>query len=169
MSKRSIIIDGTTTSIFMEPSFWEELERRAAINDVKWQDYARTLVNATRGSSNRSAAIKELLLQKLRTDLQDAESGIYSCWNLTTPAGDYVLEVRGGRLIVGRHSTNQIVVPDDEVSRKHVLLAFDGDSWWAVDLGSKNRMRINGRKKESASIKPGDTITIGQSKLTLEK
>ena len=42
------------------------------------------------------------------------------------------------------------------------------NGWVAIDLGSTNGMKINGRRVSQAQLDPGDRITVGVTDLTFE-
>jgi hypothetical protein len=74
----------------------------------------------------------------------------------------------GERVLIGRSRECDIVVSDPNVSRRHIELRRGQRGWAAVDLGSTNGMKINGRRVSHAELEPGDRITIGISDLTFE-
>jgi hypothetical protein len=74
----------------------------------------------------------------------------------------------GERVLIGRSRECDIVMSDPNVSRRHIELRRSERGWTAVDLGSTNGMKINGRRLSQAELEPGDRITIGISDLTFE-
>jgi Protein of unknown function (DUF3662)/Inner membrane component of T3SS, cytoplasmic domain len=74
----------------------------------------------------------------------------------------------GERVMIGRSRECDIVVNDPNVSRRHIELRRGERGWAAVDLGSTNGMKINGRRVSHAELQPGDRITIGISDLSFE-
>jgi len=81
--------------------------------------------------------------------------------------GDFRVVLPKG-LSVGRLSTNDLALPDDQVSRQHVKLEFRGGSYWAVDLGSKNGTKVNGDFVSERELVSGDIITVGKHILRFE-
>jgi pSer/pThr/pTyr-binding forkhead associated (FHA) protein len=61
-----------------------------------------------------------------------------------------------------------VTVSDPNVSRRHIELRRGDGGWTAVDLGSTNGMKVNGRRIGHAELNPGDRITIGVTDLTFE-
>ncbi|MEZ4599576.1 MAG: FHA domain-containing protein [Syntrophotaleaceae bacterium] len=168
IKKRSIIIDGGVTSISMEPIFWDEIDRRADRMGLPWQEYMRRLLSEVRDAPNRSAAVREALVNLLRDESMQAKGHrMEAWWLLRTPSGEREVCTRGFRLFVGRTASNDIVVDDPEVSRKHFMLAFDGDRWWAVDLGSKNGIRLYDNRIPSVRMEYGVSLEFGKSRLVL--
>ena len=71
---------------------------------------------------------------------------------------------------MGRSRDCDVVVEDPNVSRRHAEIRPSGGSWIVRDLGSTNGIKVNGRRVEGAqSLKPGDTIELGTSRITFEQ
>jgi len=56
------------------------------------------------------------------------------------------VDLQGATIVVGRHPTCDIRVPDDTVSRRHAQIVADADGYVVEDLGSRNGTFLNGRK-----------------------
>ena len=65
--------------------------------------------------------------------------------------------------IIGRGQTADVRLNFPSVSRQHAALCRgDGEDWTLYDLGSKGGTQVNGETVQgSASVKLGDTITLG--------
>jgi hypothetical protein len=74
----------------------------------------------------------------------------------------------GDRVSVGRSRECDVVLSDPNVSRRHAELRREGAGWEVVDLGSTNGLKVNGRRREQATLEPGDRITVGLTDLTFE-
>ncbi len=82
----------------------------------------------------------------------------------------------GRRLMVGPHGAtlgrsreSDIVIEDQNVSRRHAELRPRGEAWVVSDLGSTNGTRLNGRPVRAAEpLAPGDEIELGSSFVTFE-
>jgi hypothetical protein len=74
----------------------------------------------------------------------------------------------GDRVVVGRSRECEVTVSDPNVSRRHIELHRGERGWSAVDLGSTNGMKVNGRRVGQAELNHGDRITIGVTDLTFE-
>jgi len=68
-------------------------------------------------------------------------------------------------VVVGRLSTNDVVLADSNVSRRHAELRRDGARWVLVDLGSTNGTLVNGKLSREHELSDGDRITFGSSEL----
>ncbi len=62
---------------------------------------------------------------------------------------------------IGRASDNQLVLKDFSVSRHHARVEKRGDTWWVVDLGSTNGIKVNDRYVTDAMLNEGDQIQVG--------
>ena len=69
--------------------------------------------------------------------------------------------------MIGRDTSNSIVLSDATASRKHARVRFWQGSWMVEDLGSANEIIINGERVEKTSIKRGDSFNIGEAKFSL--
>jgi hypothetical protein len=79
------------------------------------------------------------------------------------------IELRRGRLLVGRSSGCQLVLEDSMVSRRHAELLVTEDSVTVVDLGSVNGVYLNARRvRENQRMKDGDRLQIGQREFVLQ-
>lgn len=68
------------------------------------------------------------------------------------------------RLILGRDTSNNIVVNDINASRSHAELRFEPQGVWSItDLGSTNGTTVNGSRISSQPLNNGDRITIGMT------
>ncbi|OBK75767.1 FHA domain-containing protein [Mycobacterium sp. 1164985.4] len=66
-----------------------------------------------------------------------------------------------GAVKIGRATDNDIVVPDVLASRHHATLVPTADGTEIVDNRSINGTFVNGARVESALLREGDTVTIG--------
>jgi pSer/pThr/pTyr-binding forkhead associated (FHA) protein len=78
-----------------------------------------------------------------------------------TPGAAFTLE--GDQLTIGRDSTNEIVINDAEVSRRHARLTFQGGKYVLEDLGSTNGTFVNGQRLAGPRVlKPGEVVSFGE-------
>jgi hypothetical protein len=72
--------------------------------------------------------------------------------------------------LIGRSRDCDVVIDDENVSRRHAEVRPSGGSWIVKDLGSTNGVKVNGRRiSQPQSLRPGDRIDIGLSTLTFEE
>jgi pSer/pThr/pTyr-binding forkhead associated (FHA) protein len=65
------------------------------------------------------------------------------------------------KLIIGRHSTNDIPLPDRTVSKRHAVIGRVRGQAVVKDLGSRNGTFVNGQKVEKAILSCGDRLKVG--------
>src|SRR5687768_16475037 len=71
--------------------------------------------------------------------------------------------------VLGRSRDCDVVLSDENVSRRHAEVRPSGGSWIVKDLGSTNGVKVNGRRIQGPqSLKRGDTIELGTSRVTFE-
>ncbi len=88
---------------------------------------------------------------------------------LLNPNGpEQEFELAKARISLGRAITNDITLSDVRVSRDHAFLESDPAGYTLVDMGSSNGTRVNGIQIERATLKVGDTISLGNQQLRYE-
>jgi FhaA, N-terminal domain/FHA domain len=79
-----------------------------------------------------------------------------------------VLPSGGG--VIGRSRECDVVLSDQNVSRKHAEVRPSGGRWIVKDLGSTNGVKVNGRRITGPqSLKPGDKIQLGTSTIGFDE
>jgi pSer/pThr/pTyr-binding forkhead associated (FHA) protein len=70
---------------------------------------------------------------------------------------------------IGRGSDNDLVLPDQQVSRRHATLERRPEGWFLTDLGSTNGTFLNGQQIQGrVQIQAGDRVSIGSSVLLVQ-
>lgn len=69
--------------------------------------------------------------------------------------------------LVGRHSSCDVRLESERVSRFHCCLAQVGDGLAVRDLDSTNGTKVNGQRIHRARLRPGDELTIGRFRYRL--
>lgn len=83
-----------------------------------------------------------------------------------TPGKTYPLVK--SEIFIGRDLSNDIVINDPEISRRHARLYIQNGAFVLEDLGSTNGSSVNGQRLVSPySLHPGEVITLGE-RITLE-
>jgi pSer/pThr/pTyr-binding forkhead associated (FHA) protein len=75
-----------------------------------------------------------------------------------------------GGAVLGRSKDCDVVVSDENVSRRHAEVRTTGSTWTVRDLGSTNGVKVNGRRIDGAqTLRDGDVIRLGLSEITFEE
>lgn len=72
------------------------------------------------------------------------------------------------RTTLGRAADNDLVISDPKVSRHHAEVVRSPEGFVLRDLGSTNGTFVNGRKVSERLLVPGDTIVLGDTRLTFQ-
>ena len=74
-------------------------------------------------------------------------------------------------ITVGRASDNTLALDVDEYASSHHARVESGrDGVWVHDLGSTNGTYVNGQRIDGRErLRPGDTLTIGETELRLDQ
>jgi pSer/pThr/pTyr-binding forkhead associated (FHA) protein len=87
---------------------------------------------------------------------------------LTVRGGDgsgQVYPLDGRLITLGRGSDADIRLADTGISRRHVQLRWDGNSYVLEDLRSSNGSFVNGDLVHATSLRPGDIVKVGNTSL----
>ena len=69
------------------------------------------------------------------------------------------------RTVVGRGADADITVDDTGISRKHVMITWDGHRAQVEDLGSTNGTKLDGQPLRKAILEPESVITLGRTRI----
>ncbi len=72
-------------------------------------------------------------------------------------------------LTIGRSTKADIVLEDEKASRLHCGIRFMDDEYHLKDLASKNGTYLNNERIETATVKPGDKVRVGDTVISVEK
>lgn len=76
--------------------------------------------------------------------------------------------LRGERWVVGRSLGCDIVLRDGAVSRRHLLIERQGDSFTFQDLGGSNPVLLGTKPARQGKLVHGQTLTVGSTRLLVE-
>ena len=80
---------------------------------------------------------------------------------------DYALSA--APLRIGREKSNDIVIPEEQVSKYHASVFYEKGQFWVENLKSTNGICVNGKSVEDrSSLNQGDLIKIGTTILRFE-
>lgn len=79
----------------------------------------------------------------------------------------HVVELSGSVAVFGRDPGCDVVLNDGRCSRRHAMVEDLPEGLVVRDAGSANGTYVNGKRIERARLRPGDTIRLGDARLTL--
>jgi hypothetical protein len=68
-------------------------------------------------------------------------------------------------LSIGRDPSNDVVLPDAMVSRRHAVVEYRGSQYFIRDCNSSNGSLVNGDRVSERSLRDGDLVAIGTARL----
>jgi uncharacterized RDD family membrane protein YckC len=68
-------------------------------------------------------------------------------------------------LSIGRDPSNDLVLPDAMVSRRHAVIEFRSSQYYLRDCNSSNGSLVNGDRVSERSLRDGDLVAIGTARL----
>jgi phosphoserine phosphatase RsbU/P len=68
---------------------------------------------------------------------------------------------------IGRQNDLSLTLTNAQVSRQHAAIYHDMDGYFVQDLGSRHGILVNGERKQTARLSPGDRIQLGTSGIVL--
>ena len=74
-------------------------------------------------------------------------------------------------MVIGRSRECDVVIDDENVSRRHAEVRPSGGAWIVRDLGSTNGVKVNGRRLDPSrpqSLKRGDELVMGTTRVAFE-
>ncbi len=72
-------------------------------------------------------------------------------------------------ILIGRHASADIRLPDLSVSRYHAMLTVSNGRWTITDIGSKSGVFVNGNLVHEAVLHENDIIKLGNRRLVFRK
>jgi pSer/pThr/pTyr-binding forkhead associated (FHA) protein len=73
--------------------------------------------------------------------------------------------ITGIRAVIGRGEDTDVTLADLKASRRHAEMSMGPGGWSVKDLGSANGILCNGAPAKIATLKNGDTVTLGETTL----
>ena len=82
----------------------------------------------------------------------------------TGPDSGKVYPIEKSEIFIGRDLNNEIVINDQEISRRHARVFVQGGNYVIEDLGSTNGTSVNGQRIMGPYIlRAGELITFGEN------
>jgi len=81
--------------------------------------------------------------------------------------GDFHMLTPNG-LTIGRLGSNDLTLPDEQISRQHARIDHRDDGYWISDLGSMNGTKVNDERITDCHLVSGDVIRMGMHEMRFE-
>src|SRR5262249_12848139 len=66
---------------------------------------------------------------------------------------------------IGRDPSNDVILPDAMVSRRHAVIEYRGSQYFLRDCNSSNGSVVNGDRVSERGLRDGDLVAIGTARL----
>ncbi|MCC5952289.1 MAG: DUF3662 and FHA domain-containing protein [Acidimicrobiia bacterium] len=175
---RSVDVKGRTMvpnsfTILLSPSDAERFAEIADSLERELCDAAREHAHDENYSFPGPVSVELLEHDRLRTGefriearLRQGEGGV-GAGSLLLPGGErHILDDRVAT--IGRLPDCEVTVSDTNVSRRHAEIRPHGDGFVVVDLGSTNGTKVNGVRVTERTLRDGDELTFGNTRITFE-
>ena len=70
---------------------------------------------------------------------------------------------------IGRDPSNDVVLPDAMVSRRHAVIEFRGSQYFIRDCNSSNGSLVNGDRVSERNLRDGDLVAIGTARMLFKE
>ncbi len=80
-----------------------------------------------------------------------------------------IYELGCDEVLIGRHASADVRLPDLSVSRYHAMLTVSGGVWTIKDIGSKSGIYVNGNLVKEKILHENDVIKLGNRRLIFRK
>lgn len=72
-------------------------------------------------------------------------------------------------ILIGRHASADIRLPDLSVSRYHAIMTVSNGVWTITDIGSKSGIYVNGNLIKTIQLRENDVIKLGNRRLVFRR
>ena len=79
---------------------------------------------------------------------------------------NFIYKITGTRTTIGRETNNDLVLKHATVSKYHAEIISSGNYFEIIDLGSTNKVIVNGKFFQRTPLRDGDIIGLGEAVLT---
>ncbi len=81
----------------------------------------------------------------------------------------FTYELGCDEILIGRHASADIRIPDLSISRYHAMMTVSEGVWTITDIGSKSGVYVNGTLVERRKLHENDVITLGNRRLVFRR
>lgn len=111
--------------------------------------------------AERAGIVEQKTSDRVEWDDVEEEGSLGS---LVPVGGGAPIALLKPKLVLGRHGSCDIALPDPKVSARHCELEFIGGHWQVRDLGSRNGTLVDGEKCESKWLAPGNVLALAKNR-----
>jgi pSer/pThr/pTyr-binding forkhead associated (FHA) protein len=132
----------------------DEIQEEATANRQALDDYRKQIDNKeliAQEKEQEQRFLKMMQTKNLFPRLQYTDNGKNTTYTINKPETS-----------IGRDEDNDIILLSDSVSRHHAKIIFNGASFEIQDLGSTNKVIVNGAFVKQSILKKGDIIGLGE-------
>ncbi|HEV2582893.1 MAG TPA: FHA domain-containing protein, partial [Ktedonobacteraceae bacterium] len=94
-------------------------------------------------------------------DVVNSSNGLVTLQFLTGPLAGRAIPINKPIVTIGREPTNDISVPDPQVSRQHARLVYNSGQWLIEKIPAQNTISVNSRDVQQSPIANRDIIALG--------
>lgn len=147
----------------------------AASLEEQWEDGTTVAEQSGSTSTKRGPVVEESTIEEAARPLPPLQlvpppkapdpASMAKLAVITGPDQGRVFDLRSGAEVrIGRAVDNDIVLTDIAVSRKHMVLSWDGAAWVIHDNGSGNGTLVNDRLEDGrCQLHHGDRVELGNT------
>ncbi len=81
---------------------------------------------------------------------------------------DRIITLDQGETVIGRAADNAVTIDDPAASSRHCAILCRGNRYTLRDLNSTNGTYLNGAQITEVPLAPGDVLTVGSVRMTVE-
>lgn len=82
---------------------------------------------------------------------------------------DKIYSLECDEILIGRHASADIRIPDMSISRYHAMLNVTDGKWTITDIGSKSGIYVNGELVQHTRLRENDIIMLGNRRFVFRK
>jgi pSer/pThr/pTyr-binding forkhead associated (FHA) protein len=95
-----------------------------------------------------------------KVSLRRAEVEAMAYLQVETRDGQWQVQLDRDRLSIGRLAINDIMLPYQQISRRHAELRRIDGVWWIGDLHSTNGLQVRAHRVERHALRPGERVQL---------
>jgi len=115
------------------------------------------------GISIELAQDEDISVGMLQVDSENVKGDV--AWTPVLDINGTHYPITRARTVVGRGGDADITVDDTGISRRHVMITWDGHRAQVEDLGSTNGSKLNGEPVRKGILEPESVVTIGRTRI----